>query len=58
MITVNMQACNDLNWRLLVNRNDPGHQLEWLEQELDKIEKTEGGYAYLLAHIPASMCLS
>jgi hypothetical protein len=34
VIGINMQACNDLNWWLLDNRQDPGQQIAWLEQEL------------------------
>ena len=56
VIGVNMQACNDLNWWMLDNRADPGHQLEWLENELIKIEKDEG-FAMIIAHIPTSDCL-
>lgn len=51
-----MQACNDLNWWLLKDRDDPGHQIQWLEGELNRIEKI-GGYAYIIAHIPAKSCL-
>jgi sphingomyelin phosphodiesterase len=34
VIALNMQACNDLNWWLLDNRSDPGHMLQWFEDEL------------------------
>ena len=51
-----MQACNDLNWWMLDNRSDPGHQLEWLESELVKIEKDQG-FAQIIAHIPTTDCL-
>ena len=30
---------------------DPGHMLEWLENELDQLEKT-GGHAIMLSHVP------
>lgn len=58
VIGVNMQACNDLNWWLLADkdRSDPGHQIEWLENELLELEKAEG-FAYIIAHIPAVSCL-
>lgn len=53
-----MQACNDLNWWLLTDkdRSDPGKQLEWLEAELIELEKNEG-YAHIIAHIPSVSCL-
>jgi hypothetical protein len=56
VIGINMQACNDLNWWLLKDRDDPGHQIQWLEGELNRIEKA-GGYAYIIAHIPPKSCL-
>lgn len=58
MIAVNMQACNDLNWWLLTDkdRNDPGNQIAWLEAELVELEKKEG-FAYVIAHIPSRSCL-
>ena len=56
VISLNMQACNNLNWWMLKNRNDPGHELEWLEAELMSLEN-EGGFAYIIAHIPPDLCL-
>jgi hypothetical protein len=56
VISLNMQACNDLNWWLLDNRNDPGHQLEWLENELKQVE-AENGFVHIIAHIQAYNCL-
>lgn len=38
IIAINMQSCNNLNWYLLEERNDPGHQIEWLEKELQTLE--------------------
>jgi len=51
-----MQTCNDMNWWLLDNRKDPGHQIQWLEEELLRIEN-DNGFAYVIAHIPGSSCL-
>lgn len=56
VIAVNMQTCNNMNWWLLDERKDPGHQLEWLEAELAKIDK-DGGLAQIIAHIPPNECL-
>lgn len=56
VIALNMQACNDLNWWLLDNRNDPGKMLEWFENELLQIEK-DGGFTHIIAHIPSTSCL-
>lgn len=56
VISLNTQACNDLNWWLLDNRQDPGQQIEWLENELSQLEK-ENGFAYMIAHIPVQSCL-
>jgi len=41
-----------MNWWLLdqQNRQDPGGQIGWLEQELLQIEKDEG-FAYIISHI-------
>lgn len=56
VISLNTQACNDLNWWLLDNRQDPGLEMQWLEQELSQLEK-DGGFAYMIGHIPVSGCL-
>lgn len=56
VISMNMQACNNMNWWLFKNRQDPGGQIEWLENELTAIEK-DGGFAYIIAHIPPTSCL-
>uniref|UniRef100_A0A7S3IM91 Uncharacterized protein n=1 Tax=Strombidium inclinatum TaxID=197538 RepID=A0A7S3IM91_9SPIT len=51
-----MQACNDMNWWLVDDRSDPGHEIAWLEEELSQIE-ADGGFAYMIAHIPPKGCL-
>ena len=38
IISLNTNGAYHLNWRLLVNRYDPGHMLEWFENELREIE--------------------
>jgi len=45
-----------MNWYLFGQRNDPGNELAWLEQELSSIEEA-GGVAILMAHIPPTDCL-
>lgn len=45
-----------MNWYLLDERQDPGHQLEWLENLLEQIESNEG-FAIIIAHIPTYDCL-
>lgn len=56
IIAVNTLACDNNNFILMNERNDPGHQLEWLEAELLQIE-TDGGIAILIGHHAPSSCL-
>uniref|UniRef100_A0A7S3IP58 Calcineurin-like phosphoesterase domain-containing protein n=1 Tax=Strombidium inclinatum TaxID=197538 RepID=A0A7S3IP58_9SPIT len=56
VIAVNMQACNNMNWWLFANRNDPGGEIAWLEAQLSQIEQDEG-FALVIAHIPSRDCL-
>lgn len=51
-----MQACNNLNFYLLEDRSDPGHQMQWLEKELAQLEQ-DGGFAHIMGHIPPEECL-
>lgn len=51
-----MQACNDMNWWLVKNRQDPGQEIEWFENELKEIEANDG-FAYVIAHIMSGDCL-
>eukprot|EP00347_Sterkiella_histriomuscorum_P016021 403354796 len=51
VIGINSQACNNQNWDLIKNRFDPGNEIEWLQAELDQLEKSNGN-AILIAHIP------
>lgn len=57
IITINTQAANDLNWKLLTTLNDPGHQLQWLESQLKEIEAS-GHIVYIIGHIPPSGALN
>jgi len=45
-----------MNWYLFAQRYDPGHQIEWLENELSALEKI-GGQAIFIAHIPPNDCI-
>jgi len=56
IIGINTQTCNNMNWYLFGQRNDPGNELAWLEEELASIEEA-GGVAILMAHIPPTDCL-
>ena len=38
IISLNMNACNDLNFWLIEDSNDPSTQLEWLIHELQLAE--------------------
>jgi len=49
VIAYNTQACNSLNWYIWGQREDPGHQFAWLEQQLLDTE-AEGGLAFLISH--------
>ena len=51
VIVLNTNVAYDFNYRLFVNRYDPGGMLKWLEGELVELEKT-GGFAYVVGHIP------
>jgi len=56
VIGLNMQACNNMNWYLLQQLDDPGHELEWLENQLKELE-ANGEVAFIGAHIPPSSCV-
>lgn len=55
---MNFQTCNDLDWWLWKeqDRQDPGSQIEWLENELSELEKNDG-FAIIIAHIQPQQCL-
>jgi sphingomyelin phosphodiesterase len=56
IIGINSQACNPLNFYLMKDPTDPGAMLEWLRQELYKIE-SQGQRVYIISHIPPNKCL-
>ena len=49
VIALNTQACNSLNWYIVGQRNDPGNQYAWLEQELLDAESA-GEIVYIISH--------
>jgi hypothetical protein len=51
VIALNTNGAYEFNWKLLANRYDPGKMLEWLENELDTLEK-DHGFAYIIGHVP------
>lgn len=60
LISLNTQACNQWNWALLHDRQDPGHMVEWLEHELSEAEKDleNGAFVWIIGHIPPNDCLN
>ena len=38
LIAYNTNACDKLNFNVWGERNDPGHQIAWLEQQLLEVE--------------------
>jgi len=55
IIAYNSQVCDSLNWWLLGQRSDPGHQFAWLQEQLMQVE-ADGGVAILIAHIDPNDC--
>lgn len=51
VIAVNTEACYNMNFFLMSNRNDPGGILAWLEEELYKME-ANGQVGILIGHHP------
>lgn len=49
IISLNTNASEGDNWKLINERSDPGRQMEWLENELHEIE-ANGGVAYIVSH--------
>jgi len=49
IISLNTNAADGNNYRLVNERSDPGNQMEWFENELLEIE-ANGGLAYLVSH--------
>ena len=55
VIAINTNSCDELNPYELVERDDTGHQYEWLKNELNEIESNDG-VAFIIAHIDPSDC--
>nr|XP_027237777.1 sphingomyelin phosphodiesterase-like [Penaeus vannamei] len=51
ILSVNMNYCNTQNWWLLLQRNDPAGQLQWLVEQLASAELAKE-HVHLLGHIP------
>ena len=51
VISVNTNYCNNFNFWLALNFNDPHKHLHWLYQELKKAEDNRES-VYILGHIP------
>lgn len=51
IISLNNNFCYQFNWEVLTLYEDPGHQLEWFENELKALERTNGT-AILMSHVP------
>lgn len=51
IIAINTNFCNNMNFWLLVNFNDPDGHLHWLYKELEKAEQNKE-VVYVLGHIP------
>lgn len=50
VIALNTEACNNMNWYLLSQLNDPGDQLVWLEEQLLLAEQN-GEKIYMISHV-------
>ncbi|XP_022092882.1 sphingomyelin phosphodiesterase-like [Acanthaster planci] len=51
LVSVNMNMCNNQNWWLLENEDDPAEELEWLIGVLQKAEDNQD-HVHILGHIP------
>lgn len=54
-IAYNTNACDSLNFNIWGEREDPGHQIAWLEQELMEVEAA-GGLAIMIGHYTPTDC--
>ena len=55
VIAFNTNACDMLNFNVWGERDDPGNQFAWLEQQLMEVEAAEG-LAIMIAHYTPSNC--
>lgn len=51
IISLNMNACNNMNWWLYLNTTDPDHQLAWLITVLQNSEDAQEK-VHIIGHIP------
>lgn len=51
IVVVNTNICYNFNFENVVIFEDRGHQIQWLEKELEEIERLNGT-AIMLAHVP------
>jgi sphingomyelin phosphodiesterase len=51
IISLNTQACYNLNFKLLKDVTDPGKLIEWLQGELDTAERN-GEQVFIAGHVP------
>jgi len=56
VLALNTQTCNEMNWWLFQDRDDPAGIMQWLEDELAALEKDQG-IAVIIGHIPPVECL-
>jgi sphingomyelin phosphodiesterase len=58
LISLNSNFCQRMNFYIMMNPVDPGGQLQFLINELDKAER-DGQYVMIISHIPAGgSCLN
>ncbi|KAE8749617.1 hypothetical protein FOCC_FOCC003605 [Frankliniella occidentalis] len=51
VVSINTNFCNDKNWWLLLNSDDPDQELHWLVEELHRAE-VAGEKVLVVGHIP------
>jgi hypothetical protein len=56
VISLNTNAAYDVNYRLVKDAFDPGHMIQWLENELQTLEDNDG-FAYIIGHVPPNLFL-
>ena len=57
VIGLNTESCNDQNWYLISQMNDPSNHIKWLEEQFVEMEKNNEK-AFIIGHvIPCVGCL-
>jgi sphingomyelin phosphodiesterase len=51
VISINSNICYNYNWYGIVQFQDPGHMLDWLQKQLHDLEKVNGS-AIIVTHLP------